>query len=155
MKGITMIERLKESGDKAFGLKVTGRVTAAEVEAFLPQLEFAIKDRGKRTLGILADLSGMAGADWKARWDEIKLLSKYSDHIARVAVVGAGKWEDAKAEILAGTVLIQAETRYYPSADILHAWHWVKTGDSGASAGRTILPKGSLMAGYVPEYLEV
>jgi hypothetical protein len=23
------------------------------------------------------------------------------------------------------------------------------------SAGRTILPKGSLMAGYVPEYLEV
>jgi SpoIIAA-like len=150
-----MIERLKDSGDKAFGLKVTGRVTAAEVEAFLPQLEFAIKDRGKRTLGILADLSGMQGAEWKARWDEIKFLSKYSDHIARVAVVGAGKWEDVKAEILAGTVLVQAETRYYPSADILHAWHWVKTGDSGASAGRTILPKGSLMAGYVPEYLEV
>jgi len=155
MKGITMIERLKDSGDKAFGLKVTGRVTAAEVEAFLPQFEVAIKGRGKRTLGILADLSGMQGAEWKARWDEIKFLSKYSDHIARVAVVGAGKWEDAKAEILAGTVLIQAETRYYPSADILHAWHWVKTGDSGASAGRTILPKGSLMAGYVPEYLEV
>ena len=155
MKGITMIERLKDSGDKAFGLKVTGRVTATEVEAFLPQLEFAIKDRGKRTLGILADLSGMQGAEWKARWDEIKFLSKYSDHIARVAVVGAGKWEDVKAEILAGTVLVQAETRYYSSADILHAWHWVKTGDSGASAGRTILPKGSLMAGYVPEYLEV
>jgi hypothetical protein len=108
-----MIERLKDGGDKAFGLKVTGRVTAAEVEAFLPQLEFAIKDRGKRTLGILADLSGMQGAEWKARWDEIKFLSKYSEHIARVAVVGAGKWEDAKAEILAGTVLIQAETRYY------------------------------------------
>jgi SpoIIAA-like len=150
-----MIERLKESGDKAFGFKVAGRVTAAEVEAFLPQLEFAIKDRGKRTLGILADLSAMKGAEWKARWDEIKFLSKYSDHIARVAVVGAGKWEDVKAEILAGTVLIQAETRYYPGADILHAWHWVKTGDSGAAPGRTILPQGNLMAGYVPEYSEV
>ena len=150
-----MIERLKESGEKSFGFKVTGKVTAAEVEAFLPQLEFAIKDRGKRTLGILADLSAMKGAEWKARWEEIRFLSKYSDHIARVAVVGAGKWEDVKAEILAGTVLIQAETRYYPSSNILHAWHWVKTGDSGSETGRTILPKGSLMAGYVPEYSEV
>ncbi len=153
-----MIERLKESGDKAFGFKVTGRVTAEEVEAFLPQVESAIRGRGKRTLGILADLSAMTGAEWKARWDEIKFLSKYSDHIARVAVVGAGKWEDVKAEILAGTVLIQAETRYYPTANLLHAWHWVKTGDAGESAadsGRVILPKGSLLSGYVPEYMDV
>jgi SpoIIAA-like len=150
-----MIERLKESGDKAFGFKVSGKVTAEEVEAFLPQLEFAIKDRGKRALGILADLSAMTGAEWKARWDEIRFLSKYADQIARVAVVGAGKWEDVKAEILAGTVLIQAETRYYASSASLHAWHWVKTGDAGAETGRTILPKGSLMAGYVPEYSEV
>ena len=150
-----MIERLRESNEKAFGFRVSGRVTAAEVEAFTPQLEFAIKDRGKRTLGILADLSAMKGAEWRARWDEIRFLSKYADHIERVAVVGAGKWEDLKAEILAGTVLIQAETRYYPADDIVHAWHWVKTGDPGAAPGRTILPKGSLMAGYVPEYSEV
>lgn len=150
-----MIERLKESGETGIGFKVTGRVTAEEVEAFLPQIEFAIKDRGKRTIGILADLSAMTGSEWAARWDEIKFLSKYADHIERVAVVGAGKWEDVKAEILAGTVLIQAETRYYPSSEILHAWHWVKTGDPGAGTGRTILPKGSLMASYVPEYNEV
>jgi hypothetical protein len=150
-----MIERLKESGEKAFGFRVTGKVTAAEAEAFLPQLEFAIKDRGKRTIGILADLSAMKGAEWKARWDEIKFLSRYAEYIERVAVVGAGRWEDARAEILAGTVLIQAETRYYPSSEILHAWHWVKTGDTGAGTGRTILPKGSLMVNYVPEYNEV
>jgi len=52
-------------------------------------------------------------------------------------------------------VLIQAETRYYPSSEILHAWHWVKSGDAGSVPGRTILPKGSLMSGYVPEYNEV
>jgi hypothetical protein len=150
-----MIERLEESGEKGVGFKVTGRVTAEEVEAFLPQIEFAIKDRGKRTIGILADLSAMTGADWAARWEEIKFLSKYAEHIERVAVVGAGKWEDVKAEILAGTVLIQAETRYYTSAQIQHAWHWVKTGDAGIAPGRTILPKGSLMANYVPEYNEV
>jgi hypothetical protein len=150
-----MIERLRESGDKAFGFKVAGRVTADEVTAFLPQIERAISDRGKRTIGILADLSAMRGAEWAARWEEIKFLSKFAEHIERVAVVGAGKWEDLKAEILAGTVLIQAETRYYPSAEILHAWHWVKTGDTPTFAGHPMLAKDDLMSGYVPEYSDV
>jgi hypothetical protein len=60
-----------------------------------------------------------------------------------------------KAEVLGGTVLIQAETRYYPQAEILHAWHWVKTGDAGVAPGQVLLGKGALMAGYVPEYSEV
>ncbi len=150
-----MIERLRESGEKAFGFKVTGRVTADEIAAFLPQIERAIGDRGKRTIGILADLSAMTGAEWAARWKEIEFLSRYADHIERVAVVGAKKWEELKAEVLAGTVLIQAETRYYPMDQILHAWHWVKTGDAGTIAGQPILPKDALMTGYVPEYREV
>jgi hypothetical protein len=150
-----MIERLPESGEKAFGFKVTGRVTADAVAAFLPQIERAIADRGKRTIGILADLSAMTGTEWAARWKEIEFLSEYADQIERVAVVGAGKWEELKAEILAGTVLIQAETRYYPQSEILHAWHWVKTGDAPTFAGHPMLPKDALMSGYVPEYRDV
>ena len=150
-----MIERLKESGGKAFGFKVTGTVTADEVKAFEPQIETAIGDRGKRTIGILADLSAMTGVEWAARWEEIRFLAKYAEHIERVAIVGAHKWENVKAEILAGTVLVQAETRYYHGPEMLHAWHWVKTGDAGAAPGRPILPKDALMAGYVPEYSEV
>lgn len=149
-----MIERLKES-DKAFGFKVSGHVTADEVEAFLPQLERAIAGRGKRTIGILADVSDMEGTDWDARWEEIKFLSKYAEHIERVAVVGAHKWEQLKAEILGGTVLVQAETRYYHGPDVLHAWHWVKTGDAGQVPGVRMVPKEGLMKGYVPEYDEV
>lgn len=151
-----MIERLKESEGRAFGFRAKGMITAEEVEAFLPQLEFAIKDRGKRTIGILADLSEMDRTEWKARWAEIKFLSKYAEHIERVAVVGAHKWEELKAEVLGGTVLVQAETRYYHGPDITHAWHWVKTGaDSPGASGRTILGKDNLMSGYVPEYMDV
>ena len=150
-----MIERLKESGGKAFGFKVTGRLTAAELDAFLPQIEMAIGERGKRTIGVLADLSAMRGAEWAARWEEIRFISQYAEHIERVAVVGASKWEDVKAEVLAGTVLIQAETRYYPAAEILHAWHWVKTGDPSSFPGQPLLAKDALMSGYVPEYRDV
>lgn len=150
-----MIERLRESDEKAFGFRVSGNVTAKEVEAFTPQLEQAILRRGKKTIGLLADLSALQGIDWKARWEEIRFLSRWAEHIERVAVVGAGKWESVKAEVLAGTVLIQAETRYYPADQILHAWHWVKTGDAGLAPGQAILGKGALMEGYVPEYSEV
>ena len=150
-----MIQRLRESEGRAFGFKVSGKVTAEDVRAFLPQLELAIRERGKRTFGILADLTDMEGTAWAARWEEIQFLSKYSEHIERVAVVGARTWEELKAEVLGGTVLIQAETRYYHGPDILNAWHWVKTGDALAGPGQTILPKGNLMAGYAPEYMDV
>jgi hypothetical protein len=84
-----MIERLKESHGTAIGFKAVGRVTADEVKAFEPQIEFVIAQRKQRPIGILADLSQMEGADWKARWDEMRFLQKYTDHIARMAVVGA------------------------------------------------------------------
>lgn len=150
-----MIEKLRESGDKAFGFKVSGKLTADELKAFEPQIEMAIADCGKRTIGILADLSAAEGAEWAARWEELRFLNKFADHIERIAVVGARPWEDLKAEILAGTVLVRAETRYYPSPKILHAWHWVKTGDAGQAPGVRIVPKEGLMKGYVPEYDEV
>jgi hypothetical protein len=150
-----VIERLNESQGRAFGFRVTGRVAAEEVEAFLPQVELAIAQRGTRRIGILAELSGMRGAEWRARWSEIRFLANYAEHIERVAIVGASKWEDMKAEILASTVLAQAETRYYAAAEIQHAWHWLKTGTARRGTGRAILPKGTLMAGYVPEYLDV
>lgn len=150
-----MIELLKESDGRAVGFKVTGRVTADEVAAFEPQIERAISHGGKRPIGILADLSAMDGASWQARWEEIRFLSRWKDHIARVAVVGARKWEEIRAEVLGGTVLVEADTRYYHAGETLHAWHWVKTGDRGEAAAPVLKPKQGLMGGYDPEYMDV
>jgi hypothetical protein len=150
-----VIELLKESDGRAIGFKVSGRVTSDDVAAFEPQIERAIAHGGKKPIGILADVSAMDGATWSARWEEIRFLSRWSDHIVRVAVVGAKKWEEIKAEILGGTVLVQADTRYYAAGEILHAWHWVKTGASGEVPARTLKPKDGLMGGYEPEYMDV
>ena len=70
-------------------------------------------------------------------------------------MVGAKKWEEVRAEVLGGTVLVQADTRYYAAGEILHAWHWVKTGDRGAGTAPVLKPKDDLMGGYEPEYMEV
>src|SRR6202161_4995048 len=122
-----MIERLKESRGAAFGFKVVGRISGDEVTALEPQIAFLIKERKERPIGILADLSQMEGADWRARWDEMRFLQKYTDHIARMAVVGANKWEEVVAMVLAGTAVLQAETRYFTSSEINAAWEWGRT----------------------------
>jgi hypothetical protein len=151
-----MIERLSESTDAAFGFKATGRVTARDAEAFAPQVALAIGRCGSRKIGILADLSAMEAMDWKARLSEIRFLREHAESIARVAVVGAHKWEDIVAEVLAGTVLVEAETRYFQSEEASHAWHWVKTGQGPGSAPvRRIYPREGLMKDYVPEYTGV
>jgi hypothetical protein len=148
-----MIERLKESRRAAFGFMVVGRITGDEVTAFEPQIAFLIKERKERPIGILADLSQMEGADWKARWNEMRFLQKYTDHIARMAVVGADKWEEVVATLLAGTAVLQAETRYFATSEIAPAWDWARSSKNAdhVPVRRMYLGTG-LFKDYVPEY---
>jgi len=131
-------------------------LTADEIKAFEPQFKLFATRKRKHPIGVLADLSAMQRSEWSARWEELRFLGKHSNHIARVAVVGAHSWEEVMAEILSGTVLVQAETRYYLASEILHAWHWVKTANHADEIQvRHIFPSGGLMNDYVPEYLDV
>ena len=151
-----MIERLKESRGSAFGFKVVGRISGDEVKAFEPQIEFLIKDRKERPIGILADLTQMEGADWKARWSEMRFLQKYTNHIARMAVVGADKWEEVVAMVLAGTAVLQAETRYFATSEITPAWEWVRSSKNADHIPiRILYPGTGLFKDYVPEYTDL
>jgi hypothetical protein len=151
-----MIERLKESRGVAFGFKVVGKISGGEVKAFVPQIEFLIKERKERPIGILADLSEMEGADWKARWNEMRFLQKYTDHIARMAVVGADKWEEVVAVLLAGTAVLQAETRYFATSEIAPAWDWARSSKNAdhIPVRRMYLGTG-LFKDFIPEYTEL
>jgi hypothetical protein len=140
-----MIERLRESRGAAFGFKVTGRISGDEVKAFEPQIEFLIRERKARPIGILADL-----------WNEMRFLQKYTDHIARMAVVGADKWEEIVAIVMAGTAVLQAETRYFTSAEIGAAWEWVRTSKNADRVPvRTMYLGTGLFKDYIPEYTEL
>ena len=97
-----MIERLRESSGAALGFKVTGKLTAEDIKAFEPQIEVALNERKHKPIGLLADLSEMHGAELSARWDEMRFLQKLTDHIGRMAVVGAGNWEELVAILTAG-----------------------------------------------------
>jgi hypothetical protein len=118
-----VIELLKETGGVAFGFKVVGKLLDEELKTFAPQLEFFIAQHKKHPIGILVDLTEMHGAEWKARWDDLRFLQKHTSHIARMAVVGANRWEEVVDLFTAGAAVLQSETRYFESSEMQNAWH--------------------------------
>ena len=151
-----MIERLKESSGGVLGFRVIGRMTDEDIKAFEPQIEFLIRERKHKPVGILADLSEMRGADWKARWDEMRFLQKHSDHIARMAVVGADKWEEILAIVTAGAAILEAETRYFDKSEMLHAWEWARSARHAEDLPiRQISAPTGIWKDYHPEYMDL
>ena len=151
-----MIERLRESSAGVLGFRVMGKLTAEDIKEFEPQLALLIKERKNKPIGILADLSDMHGAELKARWDEMRFLQKHTDHIARMAVVGADKWEEIMAMLTAGAAVLQAETRYFETSEMLRAWEWVRTAKHAEDMPvRQISAGTGIWKDYHPEYMDL
>ncbi|HEY1732065.1 MAG TPA: STAS/SEC14 domain-containing protein [Terriglobales bacterium] len=151
-----MIERLRESSGGVLGFRVVGKLTAEDIKDFEPQLDFLIQERKHKPIGILADLSEMHGAELKARWEEMRFLQKHTDHIARMAVVGADKWEEIMAMLTAGASVLEAETRYFETSEILRAWEWVRTAKhAGEMPVRQISAGTGIWKDYHPEYMDL
>jgi len=150
-----MIERLKESRESAVGFKIIGKLTAEDTASLSQQIEFAMSLH-KRPLGILADLSEMQGASWAVRWQEMRFLQRHSNHIARMAVICNDPWQEISEMVLVATAVLQAETLYFHSSEILHAWHWVKMNklDEGLPT-RILYPGKGLFQDYTPEYMGI
>jgi len=151
-----MIERLKESSGSVIGFKVVGKMTDEDLKGFEPQIGYLIAERKHKPIGILADLSAMHGAELAARWDEMRFLQKHTDHIARMAVVGAGRWEEIMAILTAGAAVLQSENRYFDESQILHAWEWVRTAKHAEDVPvRQISAATGIWKDYHPEYMDL
>jgi hypothetical protein len=150
-----MIERLKESHGPAFGFKVTGQLTADDVVGISKEIDQAIKAH-RKPIGVLADLSQMHGATWAARWEEMRFLQSHTDNIARLAIVNDHKWEEIAEMTVVATAALQAETLYFHTSELEHAWHWVKGAnrDEGMPV-RVMYPGQGLFQDYTPEYMGI
>lgn len=151
-----MIERINEAGGGGFGFKAEGEITREDVQSVEPQIQREIAASHKRPIGILLDLTALKDVEWKARWEELRFLHKFGGPIARVAVIGARKWEELMGDVAGATVLMQADIRYFLPSEIMHAWHWVKTAKFAEEIPvRPMLPPGHLMSDYQPEYTDI
>ncbi len=151
-----MIEALPQSTPPAFGFKVAGQLTADDITAVASLIDAAIAANHNKPIGLLSDLTAMHGATWAARWDELHFLRQHADHIARIAVVCDLDWQQVSEMALNTAAGTQAETRYFLSSELSHAWHWARMGphDEGMPV-RVLYPGVGLFGEYTPEYVGI
>jgi hypothetical protein len=149
-----MIETLKQSTPPAFGFKVTGQLTAADITSLAALIDAAIAANHDKPIGLLSDITAMHGATWSARWDELHFLHHHSDSIARFAVVCDLDWQQVSEMAVNTAGGMQAETRYFLSSELDHAWHWARMGPhDDRMPVRVLNPGVGLFGDYTPEYV--
>ena len=150
-----MIERLSETHGMVFGFKVIGKMTAEDVAEISEQIDFVLADH-KGHIGLLADLTKMEGASWSARWDEMRFLQRHTERIARMAVISDDEWQEVAEMMVVATAALQAQTLYFHSSEMHHAWHWVKMNKTDEQMPvRVLYPGKGLFKNYTPEYMGI
>lgn len=117
-----MLVILPESSGKVVGVKAVGKLTDADYESFVPQVEAIIGDQGK--IKLFMDLTEFEGWEWQAAWDDFAFGIKHWNDIEKMAVVGDARWEELCAKI--SDKLMPAEVKQFPSSETDAAWTWVR-----------------------------
>jgi len=146
---------MKESRGPSVGFRLIGRLTADDVAEISQQIEFVLSSH-KQPIGLLVDLSAMEGATWTARWDEMRFLQRHTERIARMAVISNDTFQEIAEMVLVATAVLQAQTLYFHSSEIAHAWHWVKMSKHDEEMPvRVMYPGRGLFQNYTPEYMGI
>ncbi len=110
--------------NNVFGFSVEGKISAKEMEEFLPKMEEAVI-RAKKRLRLLIDVTGMKGANVKSEWEVFEFLREHVKDIEYIAIVGAHSWTKIMSEILADSIFVEACTHYFKPEEIDDAWFWL------------------------------
>ena len=120
------IQKIHHEHSNVFGFEITGKLTAKEIEEFLPELEKAVEDANKK-LRLLVDSTKMTGANIKSEWEIFQFLKKHMKDIQLIAIVGAHSWTKVMNEILLESVFSESPALYFKSEEIEKAWKWLTT----------------------------
>jgi hypothetical protein len=107
-----------------FGFEVVGKLTPEELHEFSPNIEAAVVE-AKEKIRLLIDVTKMDGANIKGEWKIFKFFKKHMEDIEYIAIVGAHSWTKTMSDILAESIFVEAETRYFKSDEIDGAWTWL------------------------------
>jgi hypothetical protein len=115
------IDVMEQDGGKILDVHVTGRLTGADYERFVPEVERLIGQHGK--IRVLFDMHGFRGWSAGALWEDIKFDVKHFRDIERLAIVGERRWEAGMAAFC--RPFTTATIRYFDRAHADDARRWV------------------------------
>ena len=123
-----VIEDLSSEGVVA--LRVEGRLFHDDYVELVPKLEQEIARHG--ALRCLVDLTGLAGFELRAVWDEVRFDLKHARDVSRCAVIGDRSWE-RWATLAARPIFYKAEVRFFTPDQRDEAVAWLREGLPPAS----------------------
>jgi hypothetical protein len=116
---------LQETGSgTVLDVRVSGKLSKADYERFVPEVEAKIKEQGK--LRILMEMCDFRGWELGALWEDIKFDLKHFGDIERLAMVGDKKWEEWMAKFCGP--FTKARIRYFDQSEADKARSWIAEG---------------------------
>lgn len=116
-----MIEQLS-TDPQVLAFKISGTLTDADYQQFVPVIDAAIARDGKARL--LVQFHDFSGWDLAALWDDIKFSATHCTKIEKIALVGDSAWESWMAMVCKPFTM--ATIQYFDTKDLAAAWAWVK-----------------------------
>jgi hypothetical protein len=111
----------EESGGKVLVVHVSGKLTKADYERFVPEVERLVREHGK--LRLLFDMTGFHGWEVSAAWEDFKFGVKHFADIERLAMVGETRWQHGMATFC--KPFTTAAVRYFDHAAAAEARKWL------------------------------
>ncbi len=119
----------EEEEGRILQLIVRGKLTAADYDIFVPELESAIEEHGK--VSLLVDLEDFQGWSAGAMWQDTRFDARHWNDIERLAVVGEGKLE--KGMTMFAKPFTTAEVKFFERNDRARALRWLHGADEAAA----------------------
>lgn len=117
-----MIELHKGEAAGLVTVCASGKLTKADYEQFVPEVERRIAEHGK--IRVLFEMRDFHGWEMGALWEDIKFDLKHFSDIERLAIVGERKWEKGMAIFC--KPFTTAKIRYFDCSEIDRALEWVR-----------------------------
>jgi hypothetical protein len=115
------IQLSEEDGGKLLNVHVSGKLTSADYDHFVPEFERLVGLHGK--LRVLFDMTGFHGWDAGALWEDSKFAIKHFADIERIAMVGETKWQHSMATFC--KPFTKATIQYFDHAQLTEARAWL------------------------------
>jgi len=121
-----MIEKLPQSTDGVFGVRLSGKLTHDDYQkTLIPMFDQAIEKSGK--IRVLLDLAeDFRGWELHAAWDDFVFGLKHFNDFEKIALVGDKDWEEWMAKL--AKPFTKADVKFFKRPETEEAWKWLAEG---------------------------
>lgn len=117
-----MIERIPVEDKNIFAFKAKGKLTEADYQEFLPQLEELIRKHGR--ISLYVELEDFDGWEAGAAWEDFRFGMRHDRDFEKIAIVGDKGWE--KPLVKLADLMTRTRIRFFHKDEQKKAWDWLE-----------------------------